>query len=204
MNKTYGFTLIEVMVALAVFAILSAITSQALYHAFDTRARINEQANQLNAVQLAMVLIRRDTEQVIERSIRGNEMHLFPPFIGQPRYLEFSRGGFVNPTSVERHSTLTRIAFICTGKKLVRRSWDNVDTPNRKLYHDKILLNNLEKCSFAYLSNARQILSEWREYAVQQDQKKETLPLAIQLSLTIHQWGNMNLLFDIPTALYAN
>ena len=77
MNRRHGFTLIEVMVALAVFAILSAMTSQALYHAFDTRARVNEQANQLNAIQLAMTLIRRDTQQIIERSIYGNDMHIF-------------------------------------------------------------------------------------------------------------------------------
>lgn len=204
MRINRGYTLIEVMVALAVFAILAAITSQALYHAFDTRARVNVQANQLNDIQLAIALLSRDTEQVIDRSIRGNEMHLFPPFIGQPHYFEFTRDGLVNPGGVELRSTLKRIAFLCMGKKLVRRSWESLDTPSRKNYRDKILLNNLDECSFAYLTNARQILTEWREYAVQQNQKKETLPLAIQVNLNIHNWGKMSLLFAVPEALYAS
>ncbi len=202
MKINRGYTLIEVMVALAVFAILAAITSQALYHAFDTRARVNQQASQLNELQLAMTLLMRDTQQMVERPVRGNEMHLFPPFVGQPQYVEFTRGGLVNPQGKERRSTLKRVAYLCEGLTLVRRTWENLDSLNRKQYQDKIVLDNLKECSFAYLSQARQLLPEWREYAIQQNQKKETLPIAIQLTLTPH-WGNMSLLFIIPEALYG-
>lgn len=202
MKTNHGYTLLEVLVALTVFAILATITASAMYHAFNTRARVNVQANQLNAVQIAMALIMRDTDQVVERSILGNEMHQFPPFVGESKYLEFTRGGSVNPTD-ERRSTLKRVAYVCAGKQLIRRSWENLDTPIRKNHQDKVLLDNLETCSFAYLSHSRQILPEWRPYAVQQTQKQETLPIAIQFTLTISEWGNMNLLFIISEALYA-
>ena len=203
MKQNHGYTLIEIMVALAVFAVLATITASAMYQAFDTRARVNVQANQLNAIQLALILIARDTEQMVDRAIRGNDMLLFPPFVGQTRYLEFTRGGLVNPNGIERRGTLQRIAYVCSGKTLVRRSWENLDTPNRKQYQDRILLDNLKDCTFAYLSSSRQVLPEWREYAVQQNQKKETLPLAIQFTLTIQNWGDMSLLFAIPEAIYA-
>ena len=204
MKINRGYTLLEIMVALAVFAILAAITGSAMYHAFDTRARVNVQAQQLNAVQLTLTLIARDTEQVVERAMRGNEMRSFPPFIGQSHYLEFTRGGLTNPNGTELRSTLKRIAYSCKGKKLVRRSWESLDTTNRNDYSDKVLLDNLDDCSFAYLSRSRQILPEWRAYAVQQNQKKETLPMAIKFSLTIHNWGNMSLLFTISEALYGS
>ncbi len=61
---------------------------------------------------------------------------------------------------MERRSTLKRVAYVCAEKKLIRRSWENLDTPNRKHYQDKILLDNLEQCSFDYLSNSRQVLPE--------------------------------------------
>lgn len=203
MKITHGYTLLEIMVALAVFAILATITASAMYRAFDTRSRVNIQANQLNTVQLAFTLIERDTEQVLERAVRGNEMHLFPPFVGLPHHVEFTHGGLVNPNGVELRSTLKRTAYICSGSKLIRRSWENLDTPTRKINHDKILLDNLEDCTFAYLSHSHQMLPEWRAYAVQQNQKKETLPIAIQLTLTIHDWGNTSWLFILPEALYA-
>ena len=198
-----GYTLIEIMIALMVFAILSTITARAMYHAFDTRARVNVQANELNTVQLALMLITRDTEQVVERAVRGSDLRTYPPFVGRSTYIEFTRGGLVNPNGLEPRSTLQRIAYVCSGKKLIRRSWDSLDTPTRSQHQDKILLDNLDECKFAFLANNRQVLPEWRAYALQQNQKNETLPIAIQFTLTLHDWGNMSLLFAIPEALYA-
>lgn len=204
MNKSSGYTLLEIMIALAVFAILSTITASAMYQAFDTRARVNVQANRLNEVQLALILIARDTEQILERAVRGDEMRMFPPFVGQKNYIEFTRGGLVNPNEMELRSTLQRVAYKCDGDKLVRRSWDALDTTNRNRYLDKTILEHLDGCKFSYLASNRQILPEWREYAVQQNQKKETLPIAIQVTLTIPSMGNTSLLFALPEALYAN
>lgn len=198
-----GYTLLEVLVALTVFAILATITASAMYHAFNTRERVNIQANQLNIIQVAMTLFTRDTEQIVERGIVSNDFHQYPPFIGKTKYLEFTRGGSTNPSAVMRKSTLKRVAYICSGKKLIRRSWENLDAPIRKNYQDKILLNNLEQCSFAYLNMHRHALPEWRVYAVEDAQKMETLPLALQMSLTLSGWGSMSLLFVIPGALYA-
>ena len=198
-----GFTLLEIMIALMVFAILSSITASAMYHAFDTRARVNRQANQLNVIQLALTLIARDTEQIVERSVNGENMRVFPPFVGEGNYVEFTRGGLVNPNGVIARSTLIRIAYVCKGKKLIRRTWDRLDSPSRSSYQDRIIFENLDACKFAYLAKNQQVLPEWREYAIQQNQKKETLPTAIQFSLTVNGWGNMSLLFPIPEALYA-
>ncbi|MCX7117545.1 MAG: GspJ family T2SS minor pseudopilin variant LspJ [Legionellales bacterium] len=204
--KSYlqGYTLIEIMIALAVFALISAITASAMFHAFDTRGRVNEQANQLNALQLGLSMLSHDIEQMIERPIHGDEMHVFPPFIGQSHYVEFSSGGSVNPNGILIKSTLKRVGYLCQNKQLIRRRWDTLDTPHRNLYHDKVLFDHLLVCQFSYLASNHQTLQEWHEYAVQQNQKKETLPQAVQISLTPTHWGNMNLLFAIPEALYAS
>jgi general secretion pathway protein J len=204
MNKNKGYTLLEIMIALAVFAILATITASSMQQAFSTRARVNVQANQLNNLQLALTLITKDTEQLLERAIRGDEMHDFPPFIGQENYLEFTRGGLVNPEGIELRSTLQRVAYLCMNRKLIRRTWEHLDTPTRKQYEDRLLLDNLDDCTFAYLAHNHQIMAEWQAYAIQQNQMRETLPVAIQLNLTLHDWGNMNLLFPIFEALYAS
>jgi general secretion pathway protein J len=204
MNRYYslGYTLLEIMIALAVFAIVATISASAMYQAFDTRARVNVQAQQLNTIQLALSFITRDTEQIIERATLGNEMHSFAPFIGQANYVEFTRGGFVNPTQALR-STLQRVAYLCMNKKLIRRSWHHLDIPKRNQHEDRIIFDNVEACEFAYLNHSHQTLSEWRAYAMQQNQNRTTSPIAIQMSITLRHLGNMNLLFPIPGALYA-
>ena len=146
-KHTQGYTLIEIMVALAVFAILATLTATSMYHAFNTRARVSAQADQLNTLQLALMVVGRDVEQIISRSVRGNDMHLFPEFVGQSQYIEFTRGGVVNPNGEEQRSTLKRIAYICSEGRLVRRSWEQMDSPERSRYQDKVLLENLKSLS---------------------------------------------------------
>jgi general secretion pathway protein J len=199
-----GFTLIEILIALAVFAILSTITSSVLYNAFTTRTRVNEQSVYLNKLELAISLIQQDTLQILERAIRGNEMRLFPLFIGQSDYVEFTRDGNVNPNSSEKRSTLKRIAYTCQKGVLIRRTWNSLDSLDRTTYQDKVLLEQLDECHFSYLNQTLQVLPEWREQALNQNQRRETLPKAIQVNMTLRAHGEINLLFTIPEALYAS
>jgi general secretion pathway protein J len=204
MTKSHGFTLIEILIALAVFAILATITSSVMFYAFNTRARVAEHAERLVTLQLAISLLERDTEQTVVRAVRGNEMRLFSAFVGQKNYMELTRGGFANPGSEEKRSMLKRVGYLCDGSQLLRRSWGSLDSVDRKNSADKILLNNLTKCQFNYLNQNSQLLPEWRENAVTQNQKSEPLPKAVQLSLVFKDWGELSLLFQIPKAMYAN
>src|SRR5437660_10088382 len=109
MKKVKGFTLIEILIALTVFAILATLTSSSLYYAFNIRTRVNAQAERLNTLQLAISIIQQDISQTVERGVRGNEMRLFPVFIGRAKYLELTPDGHVNPDALETRSTLKRI-----------------------------------------------------------------------------------------------
>ncbi|KTD51568.1 type II secretory pathway protein LspJ [Legionella quinlivanii] len=203
MRVNKGFTLIEILIALAVFAIMATLTSSAMYYAFNTRSRVTEQAERLVDLQMAIIMIERDTEQITSRPVRGNEMRLFPAFTGQPLYLEFTRGGLTNPYSVEKKSSLRRIAWLCKGDKLIRRSWDALDAVNRNNYHDKTLLENMKNCKFAYLDENLQVLPEWRESSVSSPGNTPTLPKAVQLKIELGDWGTATFLFILPEGLYA-
>ncbi len=73
-----GYTLIEVLVALAVFATLAAITSSAMYYAFENRKKLTERADFFNELELAFSMISNDSIQILNRAVLGNEQHQFP------------------------------------------------------------------------------------------------------------------------------
>lgn len=198
-----GFTLIEILIALTIFAILATITSSILYYAFNTRTQVKIQANRLNQLQLAVSLIQQDSLQIIDRAVRGNEMRLFPVFVGQPQYVEFTRDGIANPKSALKKSALQRVALVCMEGRLLRRTWIGLDTKDRNTYKDKVLLDKLSECYFSYLNKSLQSLAEWRSEAVTQEQIPEPFPKAIQVNLNLQDWGKMNMMFLIPEAVYA-
>ncbi|MCC5791016.1 MAG: GspJ family T2SS minor pseudopilin variant LspJ [Legionellaceae bacterium] len=202
MNK--GFTLIEVLIALLVFAILSAITASAMFYAFSTRSRINAYADRLAQLQIAINLINQDTSQIINRPVRGNDMRTFPPFIGTMQYIEFTRTGILNPGASVTRSSLKRVALLCQNDQLIRRSWPQVDNADRMRYEDRILIPNLSQCQFMFLNKNRQRFEEWLSESMSSETVKEMFPSGIQLQLTIKDWGEMSLLYLVPEALYAN
>lgn len=202
MRRKTGYTLIELLIALTVFAILAMLTSSAMYYAFSTRARVAAQADRLVTLQLALTLIARDTEQAVNRPIRGNDMHAFPAFVGQPAYIEFTRDGLANPNSMEKRSTLQRVALLCRDHQLVRKTWESLDPLDRNQSEEKILLTDLKECQFRYLNQTLQVLSEWHNAGSGQNQESEPLPKAMQLTLTLNDWDKLNWLSIFPKALY--
>ena len=203
MKHSRAFTLIEILIALMVFAILATVTASSLYHAFNTRSRVNAQAERLTSLQLAISLMQQDFIQVVERPVRGNDMSLFPAFIGQEQYVEFTRDGLINPGAIEQRSSLKRIALLCDGGQLLQRTWSSLDSPDRNHYEDRVLMEKISDCHFNYLTRTLQTLTQWREQAISQNQIREPLPKAVQVNFTVENWGELNMLFLIPGAVYA-
>lgn len=199
-----GFTLIEVLIALAVFAILSTLTASVMNRAFQSRERINARSEYINRFQSTMVLIQREVQQLVPRGIRSNQNQLSPALIGKPHYIEFTRGGVMNPSSQEKRSHLKRIAYICSNNELIRRSWNQLDSSNRSQYTEKVLLDNLTSCHFAYLTHTLQVLSEWRERSQNtQEFDPKALPKAIQFNFNQGEQVKVSWLALVPQALYV-
>ena len=202
--KYLGYTLIEVMIALVVFAIIATLSSSVMYHVFGIRERVAIQADQLGELQLALTLVEHDMIQFVPRTVRSNDMHVFSSFVGTNQYIEFTRGGLVNPSAAVKRSGLKRVAYVCSQNQLVRRTWEVLDMPERHDYEDRILLSHLESCSFAYISIYQQIMTEWRAYNVEQNQKVQAIPSGVQLTVDPYGWGKMTFLFVIPEGLYGS
>lgn len=204
MRNVKGFTLIEILVALAIFALLAMITSSSMYYAFDIKNRLSVQSNQINKLQLTLILLNKSIYQTVNRAVRIGDMQLQSSFIGSNHYLEFTRAGGINPESLAKISTLQRMAYLCQGSNLIERTWVILDSTRPSEYQDKLLLSGLVTCKFSYLNRALQVLGEWHNSASDFNQKAEALPKAIQLKLSYKAANPLVYTFPIPEAQYGS
>ena len=109
-----GFTLLEVLVAVAITATLGVGASQLLRSVIDAKNATEISSQQLVSLQRFNQVLSRDMEQFINRSIRdtyGDEQASLLLDSGDYA-IEFTRAGWRNsPVSQDPRSTLQRVAY---------------------------------------------------------------------------------------------
>ena len=122
-----GFTLLEVVVALAVFAIIGVLSSRIVAGMIDTAEKTRMHGEALAEAQRALSIVERDVEQLRHRSVRDE---LGDPgdriSIGGTSLIEFTRGGWPNLLGQPR-SELQRVAYVLTNEGLTRLFWPVLD-----------------------------------------------------------------------------
>src|SRR5210317_447529 len=124
-----GFTLIEILVALAISSLLAVMAYGGLNTILDAREQTDFSAERLQQIQKAFLWLKRDSEQTIERTIRDEYGDYQRAFIAAEhgRYrLELTRGGYRNPAQLPR-SSLQRVAYSLEDNNLQRLTWPYLD-----------------------------------------------------------------------------
>lgn len=109
-----GFTLLEVLIAVSITAMIGVGATQLLSNVIESRQTIDIRADQLASLQRFNMVVSRDIEQIINRPIRdeyGEEQPALMLETGQ-YLLEFTRAGWRNsPLAQEPRSELQRVAY---------------------------------------------------------------------------------------------
>jgi general secretion pathway protein J len=121
-----GFSLIELVVALAVFAALAAAAYGGLATLARTRSALAERQDRFAGLVRAVSTLERDLRGAIARPILGNDGRVLPAFAGSADALEFTRVGFADPRT-EARSQLERVAYSASGGGLRRGRYTVLD-----------------------------------------------------------------------------
>lgn len=129
-----GFTLLEVLVAIAIFALISAMAYGSLNQVLHTRDRLEEERAFWQALTLAFLRIEEDVSQARTRPVRDVDGGQRAPFIGQPTdtrrlgaaSLELTHGGVLVVGEAVR-SDLQRVAYRLHEGVLQRLVWPQLD-----------------------------------------------------------------------------
>lgn len=197
--KNSGFTLIEIIVALFIFAILGTIVAISLHTVLQNYQRVERVDKQLQKLQMMVTLMRRDISQIVDRPVSDITGEILPAFfIDKVNHIEFTTGGHTNPFALENRSSLRRVAYEWNGKQLTRLTWSVLDRSAKSKPLSRILLSSVTKFRLSFLDDQGKISVAWPPTDKWQAHiSAEVFPRAIIVALTLDHQRTMRLVFPI-------
>jgi len=197
-QRVAGFTLLEIIVAVAIFGIVSAVAYSGLNMVLNAQAQTRDHAERLSELQRALTLMETDFEQVAPRSVRDRYGDRQPALQGNVDGVTLTRAGHLNPMGQAR-SAFQRIGYqLNDDKQLVRRTWTGLDQPIDPSPHDGILLDHVDAFSVTYTSGPD---SDWVEQWPPTGAKNpdRALPAAVKITLKLPEYqGEIVRILRIP------
>lgn len=195
-----GFTLIEVMVAMAVFAVLAAFAYGTLSQTLLSAEILSERMDRLQALQRTMRLLSDDLQQLAPRPVRDELGDNFRPALDtnfQTGFaLELTRNGWSNPVVLPR-STLQRVAYRMEDDELVRYYWYSLD---RTLSNEPVgvaLLDGVEAIEFRFLSGVDNYSDQWPPLNQPGGLGVRQRPRAVEVTLRLADEGEIVRLIEV-------
>jgi general secretion pathway protein J len=192
--KSSGFTLLEILIALFIFAILALLLSSALHNVIGIQSRTEQNADRLHDTQIALLMMSRDITQAINRPVFTAGGGQEAAFVGKPTSFTFTHAGVSNANGKVLRSTLQRVRYFIDGTTLWRYTWAALDQAPQSAPLKRALLTNIESASFEYLDSKKVFRHEWPA----QDGTRELLPRAVRINFVIKGWGKLSQLYVIP------
>lgn len=210
-----GFTLVEILIALTIMAMIGLMANQLLVNVTSAREQFDEHVDEMRSLARASIRLERDLRQVVARPIRDEYGDARPALTLADGQLEFSRSGWRNPTGVRRAS-LQRVAYRIDGeaRTLVRRHWPVMDRAVDTPMHEAVLLRDVGLVEFAVIDAAGAPHLAWpdEDYrpratptaaesaAPDAANDAENLPIGIEVTFELDGIGPVRRVFDIAFA----
>ena len=195
-----GFTLLELLVAVGIFAIMGLISAQLLTHTVNVTDKVLDRTSQLIVVQRAIHTLRRDLEQQVDRPIRnrfGDRLESIE--LTGNSSIEFTRKGWSNPLD-EYRTNLQRVEYVLEGDLLIRRYWSVLDRLNESAYQEQTLLQNISTMLVQVIDEYGQTHEIWPRRAGNQVIDDYML-LGVVVTLGIDSLGEYKWIVRIPQPL---
>lgn len=190
-----GFTLLELLVAVAVFAVLSALSYAGLNAVLAASEQTRLQAERLQALQLAWTIMQRDLQQYVDRPTRdqyGDTRPAIETNGPEGGVVSFTRGGWRNPTNQMR-SHLQRVSYGLDEDRLTRASWVALDRPIEDEAQQIDLLDRVDDLAVRVLDESGTWHEDWPPLSGQGGE-----PIAAEVLLETEDWGELRRLFAFP------
>lgn len=196
-----GFTLLELLIAITIFAIIGALALGGYNQLLAQRARADESMARIRITQLAVTRIAQDFVQLEPRPVRDATAQTQRPALmteaGGLYAVEFTRSGWSNPAGVQR-PTLQRVAYRVQDNKLYREYWTVLDRTLATTPVEVDLLDKVTNFSLRFMDQNRQWQTSWPMGAAgAPSERARALPLAVEFTLQLEDWGEIKRVVEV-------
>ena len=198
-TRMRGFTLLELLVAMAIFAIISALALGGLNAVVTQQTIAKDQLQRLAGLQRALRMMTDDFVQLNPRFVRqvlgeATDPPLVTDQLGE-NIVRLSRSGWRNPVPVAR-GTLQRVQYRIEDEELIRDHWLVMDYPLGIEPRSEVLLENVTDIEIEYLDATDQWSTQWpplRQGLV----TGFIYPRAVRINLDLADWGEIVRIVDL-------
>lgn len=203
-----GFTLIEVLIALAVTALVAMLSFSSLSAVLNSVEVLRDRGQRISELNRAWTLISRDIHHFVARPVRDEYGELEAAMRGGAAVangISFTRGGWHNPNQQLR-SNLQRVYYILEDDVLWRESYATLDRAVETEPQRARLLTGVDDFQLAFLDQSIEVLGEeldtedWHDSWGLSPGTSVAVPppQALEIVILLQDWGEVRWLYDLP------
>ncbi len=218
-ERLRGFTLLELLVALALFSVLSMLTFTSIQAMIDSRQQTRQEADRLAAVQMTFARMDQDIQQARARGIRdeyGNRRPAMHYEAHADEGLVMTRGGRTINVPGRSGTSLQRLHYRLEDGELWRDTWPVLDRGPRLEPFSQRVLDRVEAMEVRFLDQQGNWHDRWppddhRMMALGPEAEPENgeeadpaarfpveiMPAGVEVWLDLEDWGRLRRLFAI-------
>ncbi len=204
-----GVTLPELLIALLIFTMISAVAVYSLRLTVEGRDQLGLADAAIRDMQIARLVIKEDLMQATPRVTRDEFGNAAPgPFLGgkglayrvpkdgETTLIAFVRAGWENPEAGAPRSTLQAVEYVLAGDKLLRRTRPYLDDARGQPRSDRVLLSGVTNAEVGFFLEETNSGLQWSDLWPAPG-VTAPIPAGVKLTLTTPSLGEFDQLFYI-------
>ncbi|MCH8098977.1 MAG: type II secretion system minor pseudopilin GspJ [Proteobacteria bacterium] len=197
-----GFTLIEVMVAMAIFGVMTVLAYMSLGQTLANAALLTARMDRLQAIQRTMRFIGNDLLTAAPRPVRSELGDSYLPAVqvtaSNDYLLAITHGGWPNPAGLPR-STMQRSVYLLQEDKLLRVYNTVLDATYSNNAIATEILDGVVSLEFRLLQDNLETINQWPPLGAQGAYALQVRPRAVEIILTLEDEGEIRRLIEVAS-----
>ena len=197
-----GFTLIEVLVAMAIFGVLTILSYMSLGQTFENADYLNARMDRLQAIQRTIRYLSNDLASAAPRPVRSETGDTYMPAVMVSAANDFAlavtHSGWSNPAGLPR-STQQRSVYLLEDGKLFRVYYNVLDSTFSNNAISTEILDGVESLEFRLMQDNGETTNQWPPDGLQGAGSDSMRPRGVEIILTLEGEGEIRRIIEVAS-----